>query len=173
MLSNSSERPFWATLYVFSIFYLKALSIFVMLNIEYFTQRRFPNERFIQEASLYSGFEFISRCIDGCLSSGQGRSWPAEQYRLTASHQSGRGCNSCDRSYSSCSKSDRRKRTDSCSCSGQSSCLCSSSNKSSCFWGSQDPAGRQYRLYVRACRAQGYRPRTGLSGRQADLDSGQ
>lgn len=34
-------------------------------------------------------------------------------------------------------------------------------------------AGRQYRLYVRACRAQGYRPRTGLSGRQADLDSGQ
>ena len=42
-----------------------------MLNIEYFTQRRFPNERFIQEASLYSGFEFISRCIDGCLSSGK------------------------------------------------------------------------------------------------------
>ena len=59
---------------MFFYFYLKALSIFVILNIEYFTQRRFPNERFIQEASLYSGIKFISRCIDGCLSSGQGRS---------------------------------------------------------------------------------------------------
>ena len=155
---------------MFFYFCLKALSIFVILNIEYFTQRRFPNERFIQEASLYSGLEFISRCIDGCLSSGQGRSWPAEQYWVTASRQSDRGCNSCDRS---CSKSDRRKRTDSCSCSGQSSCLCSSSNKNNCFWRSQDPAGRQHCLYVRACRGQGNRPRTGFSGGQADLDSGQ